>query len=290
MMERIESEELMAKAAALSKTSLLVESGLDRPFTRVTYPESLDETRLQFPERLISLYHHPVWATLTGEQKWRLSLLETVNFFSVNIHGERRLIQGMEERLYSSARVGSSFITGDYLQHFIHEENAHTHMLAGYCFRYGGGVMRDNFMAIAQPELGLAGEELLFFGRVFVLETFLDFLNTRAMRDTTIGETARQIHEFHHFEEARHIAFDREVIRSMLRQIPAAEVPVLREALRSFGEAALASLYVPKIYKEIGIERPTEVAREVREIPERRALETDWVSATRDFLSPLGLW
>lgn len=294
MTEQVETQQLLAKAIALSKTSLKVESGLDEPFTRVKYPDSLDHSKLQFPEALISIYHHPAYANLDWEARWELGRLETINFFSVNIHGERRLIQGLEERLYSSARIGSSWEVGDYLQHFIHEENAHTHMMAGYCFRYGDGVMRDNGMSIVNPTLSLVGEELLFFGRVFVLETFLDFLNTRAMRDKTIDETARQIHEYHHFEEARHIAFDRETIRACVGKLKASEnqtdLPLIKGALRAYCESAIATLYVPKIYKQVGLERPAELAREARQIPARKKLEEEWVSVTEAFLSEFQLW
>src|SRR3954468_8345926 len=93
------SDPIVKVATLLSKASL--EKGISQPFTRVTYPEQLDRARLQMPEQLLSLRHHSLYATLSDEQKWTLSLLETINFFSVNIHGERALVRDLVERLYA---------------------------------------------------------------------------------------------------------------------------------------------------------------------------------------------
>jgi hypothetical protein len=280
-------------ARRLSLISLSLARGLHHPFTRVTYQTELDRNLPQFPEELLSLYHHPIYASLSAEQKWTLGLLETINFFSVNIHGERKLVQGLEERLYVPSRFGGSWDIGNYLQHFIHEENAHTHMLAGYCYRYGDGVMKDYAIQVEEPRLSDIGAELLFFGRVFVLEMFLDHLNTAAMRDERLDVTVRQIHRFHHDEEARHMAFDREVIEFCVAQAEAAdlrdEMKTIAKLLDDYGRVAIKSLYSPVVYKKIGIENPTAVAQEVQTVPRRIEIENAWRSNARAFLVKMGL-
>ena len=62
------------------------------------YQSKLNSDVLQFPEEFLSLYHHPIYGDLSDEQKWKLSLLETVNFFSANIFGEQHLISHMEKK------------------------------------------------------------------------------------------------------------------------------------------------------------------------------------------------
>jgi P-aminobenzoate N-oxygenase AurF len=285
--------ELDEIAKRLSSISLSADKGLHQPFTRVTYQESLDKDRFQFPEELLSLYHHPIYGELTYEQKWNLGLLETINFFSINIHGERKLVQGLEDRLYVPSRFAGSQLIGNYLQHFIHEENAHTHMLAGYCYRYGEGVMKDYAMQIDDPHLSDTGTELLFFGRVFVLEMFLDYLNSHAMRDEKLDVSARQIHRYHHDEEARHMAFDREVIAWCVKRAVHLgfhdELASIARLLDNYGKVARQRLYSPVVYKKIGIDEPTAIAWEAQQIPARIDVERAWHANTQAFLKKVGL-
>ncbi len=286
--DQLRFEELTNTATRLAEVSLDPDKGLHKPFTRINYQNELDKRKFQMPEHLISLYHHPIYSSLTHEQRWRLSLLETINFFSINIHGERKLVQGLEDRLYLLSSLGGEWSVGNYLQHFIHEENAHTHMLAGYCYRYGNGVYKDYSIQINDPTLSVVGQELLFFGRVYVLETFLDYLNSTAMREENIDVTAREIHRFHHIEEARHMAFDRVVIRNCVAKMrelnQADELAVITKLLDEYGRGALMRLYVPKIYKEVGIENPSAVAREAQTEAGRKEVEKAWLATTRKFL------
>lgn len=287
------ADDLNETAKKLSAASLDPDKGLHEPFTRVTYPDQLDQDRLQFPEELLSIYHHPIYSDLTPQQRWELSLHETINFFSINIHGERKLIQGLEERLYIPSRFSGSWPIGDYIQHFIHEENAHTHMLAGYCYRYGDGVMKDYSIQIADPTLSSIGQELLFFGRVFILESFLDYLNSNAMRDDRLDPTARQIHRFHHIEEARHMAFDRAVVHYCVNEARHLgiddELKEIANLLDAYAKVALKSLHSPMVYKRVGIPNATVIAREAQKIPARIEAEYKWMSKSRDFLCEVGL-
>lgn len=285
--------DLQGVARKLSAASLDPTRRIQNPFTRVQYQESLDRGRLQFPEHLLSLYYHPIYKELTPEQKWQLSLLETINFFSINIHGERKLVQGLEERLYVPSEVGGAWPVGDYMQHFIHEENAHTHMLAGYCYRYGDGVMKDYAIQVSDPQLSSIGQDLLFFGRVYILESFLDYLNSSAMRDESIDSTARDIHRFHHIEEARHMAFDRAVIRYCVCKVKsqgiADELDLIATLLKDYGKVALQSLYSPRVYKRIGLSEATSISREAQDVPARKVIELGWLGKTAGFLNEVGL-
>lgn len=144
-----------------------------------------------------------------------------------------------------------------------------------------------------EPTLSDIGAELLFFGRVFVLEMFLDYLNTSAMRDERIDATVRQIHRFHHDEEARHMAFDREVIEFCVERAEAAglrdEMKLIAKLLDDYGRVAIKSLYSPAVYKKIGIVNPTAVAQEAQTIPQRIAIENAWRSSSRAFLIKMRL-
>lgn len=269
------------------------DAAAEPPFQRVRFPETLDTQRLAMPEELLSLYHHPVYAGLDAQQRWRLSLLETINFFSINLHGERALVGGLEQRLYRCRAPWDGYEASRYLQRFIHEENSHTHMLAEYCHRYHGRVMPDMAMALDAQALSPAGEDLLFYGRTFVLEGFLSYLNLRVMRDETLEPTTRAVHHAHHGDESRHVAFDRAVLRAIVEQLREQgrddECRRVADALDRYRQVALRRLYNASIYRAIGLQGGVQLASEARALPARHAIETRWMQTTTDFLARLGL-
>lgn len=287
------SDSVADTAKRLSAVSLKSINMINDPFNRIDYQETLNPDKLQFPESMLSLYYHPIYATLSDEQKWLLSIYETINFFSLNIHGERKLVQGLEDRLYTGFGLCSSWDAGDYLQHFIHEENAHSHMLAGYCYRYGQGVLKDYSRSMGDPSLSVVGQELLFFGRVYLFEMFLDHLNSAAMRDDSLDSTARQVHRYHHMEEARHMAFDRVVVATAVEKAKDqdlySELKKIRGLLMEYGELAMQSLYNPKIYKMIGLPNPVDLAIEARQEQRRLEVEKNWLKNAWLNINRIGL-
>lgn len=238
------------------------------PFGRVRFPDALDPAAPVLPESFVSLRGHPLFAALDGEQRRQLGLLETVNFFSLNIHGEQALVAGLAERLYRNRWPGESARVSRYLQHFIHDENSHTYMLAEFCGRYGGGVMPEHVYAFETPALSRRGLDLLFFGRVYVLETFLDHFNRGVMKDVTADPTARAVHRSHHLDESLHIAFDRVILSSLARVMDdeglASEKAAIGTLLRNYAEYAFARLLNPRVYRALGLPDPLRLVEEVR--------------------------
>ena len=263
------------------------------PFARVRFPEALDPAASVLPEAFVSLRSHPVYALLDGEQRRRLGLLETVNFFSLNIHGEQALVAGLAERLYRNRWPGESARLSRYLQHFIHDENSHTYMLAEYCSRYGDGVMPEHVYAFESPALSRRGLDLLFFGRVYVLETFLDHVNRGVMRDPAVDPTTRAVHRSHHVDESLHIAFDRVILSSLARTLDdeglAAEKATVGILLRGYAEYAFARLLNPRVYRALGLPEPLRLVDEVRASAAWRAFKAGIMDRQFADLNKLGV-
>lgn len=262
-------------------------------FDRIAYPPALDDTRLLLPPALLSLYGHPVFDTLTEPQRWRLSLLETVNFFSMNIHGEQALVAELAQRLYRGHGACGSAEVSRYLQHFIHEENAHTYMLAEFCTRYHGRVMPDQSPRFELPALSREGTDLLFFARVYVLETLLDFVNRAVMLDDAIEPTARAVHRSHHVDETRHIAFDRALLAELGPRLQAPALADERAQIAAlvlrYADHAFTRLAEPRLYRELGLPDPLALAREAVATPHRRALRQRWWQQPEAFLRKAGV-
>lgn len=263
------------------------------PFNRVDYQDVLNGDRWQFPEKFLSLYGTAIYAGLTDEKKWRLSLLEAVNFFSVNIHGEQALVSAMESRLYRGKRVGEDPVSSQYMQRFIHEENSHTYMLAEYCLRYHGSVLPDRSFAVAQHKFSAEIEDLLFWGRIYVLESYLGFVNHAAMNNPDLDSSAHQVHKFHFVDEVRHKAWDKVMIEENLRRAKeknlSSELQSVKGLLETYQEYIYQSSCNPALYRLLGLENGMNLRSQVLESDGRRELMRPWTDNLAKYFLDIGL-
>jgi O-methyltransferase involved in polyketide biosynthesis len=203
-------------------------------------------------ETLLPLYGHPLFATLSDEQRWQLALHEAVHFFSLNIIGERELMTGLAQRIH---RARPSYIS-TYLQHFLHEENAHTVVFARFCLDYGGVIHGSR--QIELPRTYFPGEEeFLFFARVLVFEEIAQDYNQRIAADDGVWRLARQINEYHASDEARHIAFGRVLIDEMWDRLSPQWTDEQRKHIADYLVRYMATVcrsYVsPDVYRALGL-------------------------------------
>ncbi|MEM9622936.1 MAG: diiron oxygenase [Pseudomonadota bacterium] len=268
------------------------------PFTRVTYQDTLNSDRWQFPEDLISLYHHPLYNELSDAQKWQLALEEGLHFFSFNIHGEQALVTEMEPRLYRDKRAGEDPVSSTYLQRFIHEENAHTYMLAGYCVRYGGAVKRDRNFVVQVPKLSIEAEDALYYGRIWVLENYLGYVNKIAFDHPDLDRTAQDIHRFHHHDEARHKAWDKAMLEENVLRIqraadesgqPCSELAELRRLLDAYIDYVCTASTDPGPYRTLKLENIPALRQAVQKLPARQAQHARWIDPVRRYFDKIGL-
>lgn len=271
------------------------------PFERVTYQAELNRDRWQFPEQLVSLYHHPVYATLDDETRWNLSLQEALHFFTFNVHGEQSLVAEMAPRLYRNKRVGEDPVGSRYLQRFIHEENAHTYMIAGYCNRYGEGVGRNRNLSVSSPGLSAEGEDAVYYGRIWILENYLGFANRIAFDDPDLDFTAQEIHRYHHNDEARHKAWDKAMLEENIQRIQrrgsghhetqesGRELATISGLLVSYIDYVCKAAVDPGVYRRVGLEDGNRLRQEVMSSEQRRKLQDDWTAPVFSLMNDLGL-
>ena len=262
------------------------------PFNRVNYQERLNGDRWQFPEELLSLHNSPIYDELSDEQRWHLSLLEAINFFSVNIHGEQALVSAMEPRLYRDKRVGEDPVSSQYMQRFIHEENSHTYMLAEYCLRYHGSVFPDRSFAVQHPKLSPEVDDILFYGRIYILESYLGFINQKSMKDPDLDATACQVHECHFLDEVRHKVWDRAMIEENVRRANDknlnTDLQGVKELLATYQEYIYQSSCNPAVYRALGLEDCLELRTEVIECKKRREVLRPWSEGLANYFLEIG--
>jgi len=193
-------------------------------------------------------------------QRQRLSLTEAVNFFSLNIHGEKYLISEISRRLY----IGDNSALSRYLLHFLDEEARHMMYFSGFCRRYGQRIYQDR--AVHGKDSGDTELEMfLLFARINVFEEIVDHYNRIMAKDERLAPVVREINRVHHVEELRHLTFGRNFLKHCLDRHVDDWDDARRQALRSHLSAYLELVwkqyYNPDAYRDAGIDNAFEVWR-----------------------------
>ncbi len=268
------------KLTALSRIARSDSHGL------FNWPANVATDWLAMSESLLPIAGLAVYRELSDEQRWRLTLLEAANFFSLNIAGERELMSGLAQRLY---RGRPAFIS-NYLQHFLEEENAHTAVFARFCLDYGGGIFPDR--QVRFPREFLRGEEeLLFFARVLIFEEVAHFYNKAMSGDPEVWPLARDINRYHAEDETRHIAFGRLQVEDMWErcaaQWSADDRKRIGRYLAQYTTMVLQSYVNPDVYRAFGL--PTDIRQQILASPHWISLAVRSTARITRWLKKIGV-
>ena len=222
------------------------------PYSAIDWPAAIEPGEWCMPPELISLYGTEAFEQLDDVQRQRLSLFELVNFFSLTLHGERPLVQGLCNQMYSRQNQEVT----EYIHHFLDEENKLMVMFGEFCNRYGGKVYAQKKMVI--PKTYAKGEEdVTFFIKVLIVEELGDYYNVAMQRDDRLAPISREINRIHHADEARHIIFGRRLLAELWNEYAPKwqeETLVgLRQWLADYLRASWADFYNPQVYRDAGV-------------------------------------
>jgi hypothetical protein len=219
------------------------------------WPEALEQDRWFIPPELISIYGTEMWETLEPEIRHRLSFFELVNFFSLTLHGERPLVQGLCNQMYSRQ---NSAIT-EYIHHFLDEENKHMVMFAQFCERYAGKVYPQKKLLLPRS-FDKGEEDVSFFIKVLIVEELGDYYNVAIARDDRVHAMSRELNKVHHRDEARHIIFGKRLLQELFEQYSpgwsAGTLPALRSWLAQYLRSSWNDFYNPSMYRDAGLADP----------------------------------
>lgn len=239
------------------------------PYSGLEWPEPLDINQWFTSPELISLHGSEAYNRLPEPERKRLSFYEAVNFFSLNIHGEKSLVEGLARRLYQR---GNDEITG-YLHHFLDEENKHMIYFGEFCMKYAGKVYPDKKMVFPR-EYEEGEEDFLFFAKVMIFEEIADAYNVLMARDDRLVPLARRINLLHHRDEARHLVFGRRVVKDLFERYSdkwsAQALQGVREYLGNYLIATWKEYYNPEVYRDAGLDSPYELQKAAFDGPKGR--------------------
>lgn len=281
------SRRLEEVAARLSQISR--ESRYD-PYQVFEWPEALPDHEFWMSPELMTCYGTGYWDELSDALKVRLSHVEALSFFSLNVHLIRELIGEVVERIYTTRYPGLS----EFFHDFIAEENVHAWFFATFCRRYGGEVYPP-----AKKIDGQAGSvsgpmrDLAVFGRILIAEELCDHFNKIMASDARLPAICRQINSVHHEDESRHIAFGRQIMRALseevLEQCGQAGVREIGQYLARYTTTCIRSFYQSQLYGSVGIEDPAGFRRALLASPERGAAHREMMGRTIGFLTRIGV-
>jgi len=242
------------------------------PYEAIEWPaaDELDRTQWFSSPELISLYGTPAWDALPDDRRRTLSFWEAVNFYSLNIHGEKKLMEGLAHRLYQPGMEA----VAEYLHHFLDEENKHSVWFGTFCTRYAGKVYPDRNLEFPR-EYADGEEDFLFFARVSIFEEIVDRYNVAQGHDDRLVAVARQINANHHAEETRHLVFGRRMVTWLWREWSDRWSPEvvagIRAHLDAYVSATWREYYNPDAYRDAGFDEPWAVARDAWHHPAAEA-------------------
>jgi hypothetical protein len=272
-----ELERTVERLSAASRRQLI------DPYGELDWPAELAREQWFFSPELVSLAGTGAWDALDEPARQRLSFFEAVNFFSLNIHGERRLVAGLAARLYTPrhARVSA------YLHHFLDEENKHMVYFGGFCTRYAGRVYPEKKLLFPR-EFAPGEEDFLFFAKVLVFEELVDVFNQRMAADERLVPLVRRINLLHHREEQRHLVFGRQYVAQLFAELAPTWAPEVlarvRETLAQYLLATWREYANPEVYRAAGLAQPHALQRAALASPAARARWTEISARCRAYL------
>ncbi|SFK55986.1 diiron oxygenase [Streptomyces pini] len=259
------------------------------PYQEFTWPDRLDENRMWMSPELLTPYGTPLFDELGEETLRRLSKWESINFYSLNVHGIRELLIEVVHRIH----MPGFEVPSDFFHHFIGEENEHMWFFAEFCRRYGNKIYPSTAMRADsdwEPEV----ENFLVFARILFFEELVDHYNTRMAQDETLCDTIRQVNRIHHQDESRHIAFGRELVSLLytrMRETVGPERLAEVEAyLKRYVVFSVNSLYNPHVYRDAGIPDPLALRNALLGDERRREIERRSIRKPLAFFLKTGIF
>ena len=135
--------------------------------------------------------------------------------------------------------------------------------------------------------------DLMVFGRILISGRAVRRLQHEDGRRQAVAALVQQINRVHHQDEARHIAFGRQMMRALCERAAATAgedgLRVAGDYLARYTSVCLQSFYSPAVYTDAGIEGGRRLRARLLEDPVREQAHRDLMSKTTTFLERLGL-
>jgi len=251
----------MKNHTMIEKLCKASEKDYSNPYQAILWPDSISKEEWYMSPELISIYGTETFEKMPEYEKKRLSFYEAVNFFSLNIHGEKALIEGLAKRLYRRNSEASP-----YLHHFLDEENKHMVYFGTFCQKYAGKIYQDKKVTFSR-EFEKGEEDFLFFTKVLIFEEIVDIYNAKMAKDEKVSALARRINLLHHEDESRHLVFGRLAVKDLFDNYSSKwtseTLNYVKNYVSDYFSATWSEYYNLEVYADAGIANASEIREKV---------------------------
>lgn len=276
-------EEILDRLTAMS------EKDYYNPYEVFEWPPELPEGCYWMSPELMSVHGTELERELTEEQLWAISKWESINFYSLNVHGIRELLIEVISRIHTKGFERPS----EYFHHLIGEENEHMWFFAKFCLNYGQKIYPDKQLRLKSEQEEEAGN-FLVFSRLLIFEEIVDHFNKRMGKDERLHPTIRQVNAIHHQDESRHIAFGRQAITVLHRELRERLAPEaldsLERYLKTYMRHSIESLCNPAVYRDAGIDDPYAFRRRLLADPAHARFQADVLKRSTGHMVKAGIF
>lgn len=272
---------MVAEASALTEQLNRCSSPYRDPLSRIDW-DKLDTDAWWLPESAVSLYGLSDYASLSEQQRKRLSQYEFINFIEKALWLEGIFMERISRALADSLGQPSQTV---YRLHELREEAGHSLMFMELIRRSRLPVPSSAFR---RPRLATwvgrhaPYRSAAFWIAVLIGEQVPDRMN-RTIRKHR-GEIASTIYDVitaHAIDEARHIVHARETLHECFPRggrLAPLYLPLLNRIFRQFVQAFYFP--TPELYRLAGLEMPMLWAQRARANPTRVAFVDECVAGT----------
>jgi hypothetical protein len=265
------------------------------PYERFSWPDEVPTDRLWCDEDLLTTYGTELHDRLSPEHKIALSKWEAINFFSLNVHGIKTVLEFVSQSIYQRRYYDIS----EYLHIFIAEENAHMWFFADFCRRYAGKIYSSPALPVGVNE-NKVEHDLYMFASTLIFEEFVDFYNHKVGNNATVPEIVRDINYQHHLDESRHVSFGREVVKELFMEIISMDgSEATRERIgmtvKGLIHYFVSLMYNPNVYADAqiveasGFSSTSALRNWLRKHADRKERHGIWFRRTADFFLRAGI-
>ncbi len=246
----------------LERLNAMSERDYYDPYRLFEWPDSVEEDGYWMSPELLTVHGTGAGASLDEAQLRTLSKWESINFYSLNVHGIRELLTEIVARIHTRPFT----VASEYFHHIIGEENEHMWFFAKFCLKYAGKIYPDRALSFSAPGVPEA-DTFLIFARLLIFEELVDFFNQRMGEDERLDPTIQKINKVHHQDESRHIAFGRQIVallhRDLRERVDSERLTTLETYLKRYMRHSVESLCNPAAFRDAGIPQPYAVRRAV---------------------------
>jgi P-aminobenzoate N-oxygenase AurF len=282
----------MADAIAETLDSLVADATdhYYSPYTRFNWVDELTDEQWWMTPELLTVAGTRWADELDKTQLMRLSKWESINFFSLNIHGIRELLIEVTRRIHTSGFE----VPSEFFHRFLGEENGHMWFFAQFCQRYGRKIYPDKQLrGYESADDDTKTTSFLVFARILIFEELVDHFNIRMGRDHGLHPLIREVNQVHHDDEWRHIVMGRKMVEHLYQPLRERGDEDLRARLDQYLQryivACAQSLYNPTAYRDAGLPNPYPLRKELLADSTRNRYHNKFFGRITTFLTNQGI-